>query len=146
MKQLKALLFVTVCLYATRAYPQNIKLYASPRGNAEVLDVNNDTMLNAWCGGWVNPEFSSIDLNGDGRMDLFVFLPGWGDNRVLTFLSLGDGTYQYSPDYESYFPQMTYWAILADYNKDGKPDIFTYSQAGVGIDVYKNISDSSGLK
>src|ERR1039458_3913968 len=101
MKPMKTIVFVVLCLFAARAYGQNIKLYSSPRGNAEVLDANNDTMLNPWCGGWLNPEFSSIDLNGDGLMDLFVFLPGYGDNRVLTFLSLGNGQYQYAPDYES---------------------------------------------
>jgi len=146
MKPYKIVVLAFLCSFAARSYSQNIKLYASPRGNADVLDANNDTMLNPWCGGWVNPEFSGIDLNGDGLMDLFVFMPGWGDNRVLTFLSLGNGQYQYAPDYETFFPQMEYWALLVDYNKDGKPDIFTYSEDGIGMDVYKNISDSGRLK
>lgn len=132
------------CITA-RVSAQNISLFASPNG-AKVLGSNGDTLLNPWCGGWVYPEFSSIDLNGDGLQDLFVFVPGYGDNRTLTFLNLGNGQYQYAPEYESFFPNMIYWALLVDYNKDGKPDIFTYSQEGGAIDVYKNISDSNGLK
>jgi len=151
MKPIHTGLILFLCLFSSISYSQNIRLYASPRGNADVLDANKDTLQNPWCGGWLNPEFSNIDLNGDGLMDLFVFLPGYGtnlgnDNRVLTFLNLGNGEYQYAPDYESYFPQLRSWALLVDYNKDGKPDIFTYSSVGAGMDVFKNISDAGGLK
>jgi len=146
MKPIHTALILFLCLFSSMSYAQNIRLYASPRGNADVLDANKDTLLNPWCGGWLNPEFSNIDLNGDGLLDLFVFLPGYNDNRVLTFLNLGNGQYQYAPDYESYFPQLQDWALLVDYNKDGKPDIFTYAAYGAGMDVFKNISDAGGLK
>jgi hypothetical protein len=129
---------------ATSLYSQNTRLYAGAN-EAKVLGPV-DTLLNPWCGGWENPQFSNIDLNGDGRLDLFVFQHGIGDDRVLTFLSLGNGQYRYAPEYESFFPKMWYWALLVDYNKDGKPDIFTYSFGGGGIDVYENVSDKSGLK
>lgn len=146
---MKTIYFTLICisiLFASNAYSQNIRLYASPRG-ADVLAPNNkDTLLNPWCGGWANPQISNIDLNGDGRLDLFVFEPGDGDNRVLTFLNIGNGQYQYAPEYESFFPAMQYWAILADYNKDGKQDIFTYTQSGGAMDVWKNVSDKNGLK
>jgi len=146
---MKTIYFILICisiLFTGNAYSQNIRLYASPRG-ADVLAPNNkDTLLNPWCGGWANPQISNIDLNGDGRLDLFVFEPGDGDNRVLTFLNIGNGQYQYAPEYESFFPAMQYWAILADYNKDGKQDIFTYTQSGGAMDVWKNVSDKNGLK
>ncbi len=152
MKSIFTVLVLVLCLFTVKSQAQNIRLYASPRGNADVLDANKDTLLNPWCGGWLNPEFSNIDLNGDGLLDLFVFLPGvstyefGNDNRVLTFINLGNGQYQYAPDYESYFPPLRDWALLVDYNKDGKPDIFTYAEAGSGIDVFENISDAGGLK
>src|ERR1700722_5168343 len=143
-------LFIFIFLslfFQTRA--QNIKLYSSPQG-AVVLDSNKDTLLNPWCGGWVNPQFSNIDLNGDGLQDIFVFEPGIGDNRVLTFLNVGNGQYLYAPDYESLFPPLEYWGLLVDYNNDGKQDIFTYSNSTStfqdGIDVYENVSDQAGLK
>jgi hypothetical protein len=142
----RALLIVLLaCLSGFFARSQNIRLYSSPKG-AEVLSKTGDTLLNPWCGGWVNPQFSSIDLNGDGWLDLFVFEPGNGDNRVLTFLNIGNGQYQYYPEYESYFPPMRYWALLVDYNHDGKPDIFTYYPQGGAITVYENVSDQGGLK
>ncbi len=147
MKTKHTILVFLLGLFALNINAQSVKLYSSPRGNADVLDVNGDTMLNPWCGGWLDPQFSNIDLNGDGLMDLFVFESDIiGDSRVLTFLNTGNGQYQYAPDYESYFPEMTSWALLVDYNKDGKPDIFTYANVGSGMDVYKNISDSNGLK
>jgi hypothetical protein len=130
---------------SVNSFSQNTRLYASPKG-AEVLDKKSDTLLNPWCGGWSNPEFSNIDLNGDGRQDLFVFEHGNGDDRVLTFLNIGNGQYQYAPEYESFFPYLQYWAILVDYNHDGKADIFTYSNEGSAIDVWENISDKNGLK
>jgi len=142
----KQILILCLCLLPTLfCKAQNIRLYASGVG-AAVLDKNNDTLLNPWCGGWVNPQFSNIDLNGDGASDLFVFMPGSGDNRVLTFLNAGYGRYVYAPEYESYFPSLQRWALLVDYNKDGKPDIFTYSAEGGAIDVYENVSDSGVIK
>ena len=64
-------------------------------------------------------------------------------NKVLTFLSNGDGSdtmYRYAPEYEALFPKgLSEWALLIDYNYDGIPDIFTHStyQNNSGIAVYK---------
>lgn len=147
---MKTIISCLICVLfsgITNTFSQNIRLYASPKG-AEVLAPNNkDTLLSPWCGGWVNPQISNIDLNGDNRPDIFVFEPGAnGDNRVLTFLNIGNGQFQYAPEYESFFPNMTYWALLVDYNHDGKPDIFTYSLGGAAMDVWKNVSAWQGSK
>src|SRR4051812_8780602 len=37
------------------------------------VTVNGNTLVNAWAGGLNSPQFSEIDLNGDGIKDLFVF-------------------------------------------------------------------------
>ncbi|MGZ5303430.1 MAG: FG-GAP repeat domain-containing protein, partial [Bacteroidia bacterium] len=116
------------------------------------LGENNDTLYNAFTGGLINPMFSNIDLNNDGRQDLFIF--DRRDGKVLTFLSVktrDSVRLQYAPQYESAFPKMLHWAILKDFNGDGKADIFMHG-AGQGaafsshLLVYKNISTAGKLE
>ncbi len=99
----------------------------------------------AWLGGLDNPQFSNIDLNQDGIQDLFIF--DRNASKVLTFIqngSSGQVDFTYAPEYESAFPQMTEWALLKDYNCDGKVDIFTHTIGG--IRVYINTSTSTNLQ
>lgn len=100
----------------------------------------------AWFGGLKAPQFSKIDLDIDGTEDLFVF--DRADNKVMTFINLGTPgatDYRYAPEYESKFPPLDSWALLRDFNGDGKKDI--YAQTTAGIKVYKNISTpSTGLE
>jgi hypothetical protein len=101
---------------------------------------------NAWAGGFNSPQFSVIDLDGDGKKDLFCMERNW-DAMIKTFLNKGDygeSNYEYAPYYSQKFPVMHNWALLVDYNCDGKEDIFTSVPAGIA--VYKNISDENGLK
>lgn len=100
-----------------------------------------------WVGGLNFPQFSVIDLNGDGIKDLFVF--DRSGNKVKTFLNKGTPNtvdYSYAPQYESLFPKGLHdFVMLADYNCDGKEDIFTYTNGGMA--VYRNdYSSSTGLK
>jgi hypothetical protein len=64
----------------------------------------------------------NIDLNGDGKKDLFVFDRQGG--VVLTFLQTSAGL-AYAPQYETMFPELSDWVKLIDYNCDGKLDIFS---------------------
>jgi len=93
-----------------------------------------------WIGGLNNPQFSEIDINFDGKKDLFIFERS--EDRVLIFLNTaenqGEIAYRYSADYSASFPEMYEWALLRDYNNDGKEDIFTSSIAGIA--VYQNTS------
>ena len=104
----------------------------------------SDTLRNAWAGGLNTPQFSTIDLNGDGQLDLFAF--DHESSRCHTFLSVAaPGTpagrrWQYAPQYESLFPaNLEGWALLRDYDCDNRPDLFTYSGNG-GIYVYRNVA------
>ena len=89
-------------------------------------------------------QLSSIDLKNDGKKDIFVF-ERVGD-RVLCFLNNNDGVgsdFDYSKDYSKDFPDLNKWALLVDFNCDGKEDIFTYNDSYVK--VYRNTSQGENL-
>ncbi len=114
--------------------------------NIPVL-VNGDTLALPWAGGFNCPQFSSIDLNGDGIKDLFVF--DRDANKVITFINQGTAnkvSYRYAPEYQRKFPQdMQEWALLADYNCDGKADLYTYDikYGGGGVSLFRNDYNST---
>src|ERR1022692_3589998 len=104
-----------------------------PSGKYVIFDKPGqkfDTLSNPYTGGMNNPVFYNIDLNGDGVQDLFVFDRELLENQFLLFEadSKNSTQYHFAPQYESAFPKsMSIWAELADYNKDGLPDLFTAS-------------------
>lgn len=105
------------------------------------LDTSGN-IIYPWAGGLNYCQFSEIDLNLDGIKDLFVF--DRTGNKITTFLNNGTSgmvDYVFAPQYRGKFPQLSEWALLADYNCDGRADIFTYSKIGGGIDIYRNDSD-----
>lgn len=107
---------------------------------------NGQQLSMAWAGGLNAPQFSPIDLDGDGWMDLLVF--DRSGNHVLTLLNQGvegQPAYTVSRDYQQVAPlrDLHDWVLLRDYNCDGKPDIFTYSLGGAA--VYKNTSQGGEL-
>ncbi|MEZ4685418.1 MAG: VCBS repeat-containing protein [Bacteroidia bacterium] len=102
---------------------------------------NGKTLESAFAGGLNQPQFSQIHLNGDTLPDLFVF--DRSDERVLCFHAIADANgkirYRYAPEDAALFPAgMEHWAILADYNCDGLPDLFTSSFGFGGIAVFEN--------
>lgn len=92
----------------------------------------------AWSGGINNAQFSEIDLNLDGEKDLIIF--DRTGNKITPFL-YKNGEYIFAPVYRKFFPKLHDWIILADYNCDGKNDIYTYSTGGFAI--YKNTSQNN---
>ncbi|HTF05057.1 MAG TPA: FG-GAP-like repeat-containing protein [Bacteroidia bacterium] len=93
----------------------------------------------AWAGGLNFLQYSQIDLNQDGIKDLFVF--DRSGNKITTYLNTGTPnqvSYVLAPQYVYKFPVMHDWALLRDYNCDGKEDIYTCTVAGFGI--YENTS------
>ena len=112
--------------------------------NARVV-VGTDTLRHAWAGGLNTPQFSNIDLNADGQADLFAF--DREASRAYTFLSVAaPGTaagrrWAYAPQYESAFPNnLEGWALLRDYDCDGRPDLFTSAGGGGNIRVLRNVA------
>jgi hypothetical protein len=96
-----------------------------------------------WAGGMNTCQFGKMDLDLDGIKDLVVF--DRTGNRVMPFrvVPAGDSfDYLYAPEYAANFPALEQWVIFADYNLDGKEDIFTYSPGYAGLKVYRNSSST----
>ena len=116
------------------------------RPAAKVVE-GTDTLRNAWAGGFNTPQFSTIDLDGDGQNDLFAF--DRESNRCYTFLSAAaPGTaagrrWVYAPQYEALFPaDLENWALLRDYDCDGRPDLFCSVGTSGNIRVFRNVAAS----
>ncbi len=99
----------------------------------------------AWAGGINSSQVSPIDLDMDGLKDLFFF-DRIGNKVTILRNTGGTGTsgYEITREFDHLwpFPLLHDWALLRDYNCDGKEDIFTYSNAG--FSVYRNTSTPDG--
>ena len=102
------------------------------------ITENGIAFSSAFSGGINAGQFSEIDLNLDGTMDLVVF--DKSGNKISPFIN-HNGNYIYAPKYRSAFPKAHDWMLLADYNCDGKNDIYTYSSGGMAI--YENTSTTN---
>ena len=94
-----------------------------------------------WVGGLNACQFGRMDLDGDGRKDLFVF--DRHADRLLCFLNRGERgaiDYRFTRAYDEAFPTLHEWMVMADYDGDGREDLFTYSKGWAGIAVYRNVS------
>ncbi len=89
--------------------------------------TQNDTLLNPFAGGLNTPQFSNIDWNNDGKQDLFVF--DKESLKPLAFVyNVSLNKFVHAPEYEGAFSNyFGGWALLKDYNFDGKPDLYTSS-------------------
>jgi len=106
---------------------------------SHTLSQNNIITPNPWVGGFNSPQFSTIDLNLDGSLDLFVYERT--NQKCYTFLANpAQKKYIYSPKYESLFPEFNGagWVLLHDYNFDNKKDIL--AGYNFGVQAHQNTS------
>ncbi|MEZ4825732.1 MAG: VCBS repeat-containing protein, partial [Bacteroidia bacterium] len=104
---------------------------------------NNIRLENPFAGGMDQPQLSLAKINNDLLSDLFVF--DRAGDRISVFVnqgSPGNPLYKYAPHLAASFPALRDWALLRDYNCDGKPDIFTALSDSSAVRVYKNTSQS----
>ena len=97
-----------------------------------------DTLPLAWAGGLNFCQFSTIDLDRNGTDDLLVF--DRSGDRIVPLLR-ENGKWVYAPEIKNAFPPLKSWVLAADFDGDGKKDLFT--SRGNGIAVYKNTSGTT---
>ncbi|WMX16780.1 MULTISPECIES: T9SS type A sorting domain-containing protein [unclassified Aureispira] len=109
--------------------------------------ASGDVYEYALTGGLTNPQFSEIDLDGDGDQDLVYFdRVGFA---VVPFLNGGTPNtvdYTFAPEYAYRFPKVENWMLLRDYNCDNLEDLFAYKYDNttgvVSITVYRASRDA----
>ena len=107
----------------------------------------NSALKYPWAGGLNYAQFSEIDYDYDGDMDLLVFDRSNDQMRVFEQkIEGGVSFYKLDPLAYLEFPeQIRYRVFSIDYNGDGKNDLFTYGIGG--IKVFKNVgSPQLGLQ
>ncbi len=100
------------------------------------VSIGGIDLKNPWAGGLNASQFNKVDLDGDGKEDLAVF--DRTTQKLSTFLNVNND-FKYAPEYEDLFPKMQYWMLLADYNCDGKKDLFFGTNSG--ITSYRNVTE-----
>jgi len=138
---MKTSVLFLLLLASTLLRGQSLYLTETGQGKAAVDDILKGGFEYPWAGGMNSCQFGETDMNFDGWKDLFVF--DRTGNRVLCFINdgiPGQISYTCAPEYASCFPDLHEWAILVDYDADGREDIFTYSPGFAGIKVYRNTS------
>ena len=133
IKMKSKIIIIIFFVLSTKIFSQNFF-----KRDTSINVLENGQYFNLpFAGGINSAQFSEIDLNLDGTMDLVCF--DKAGNKIIPFIN-DNGNYVYSPTYRNLFPEIHDWIILADYNCDGKNDIYTYSSGGIAI--YENTSNS----
>ncbi len=106
--------------------------------NPPVVQVGNDTLLDAWGGGLWAPHFSMVDVDLDGQKDLVAF-----DRASQSFVcwKWTNGRWAAQPNWPYYMPRVTGFALFRDYNGDGRNDLFAGAFGG-GVQAFQNTSSS----
>lgn len=120
---------------------------AVARDTITVLE-NGKVLKMPWANGLNFANLSSCDVNNDGIKDLIAFdrINVFGTGRFRVFIkkgSAGEAKYEAAPQLSYHFPTCSNWAVLLDYDCDGKEDIFTYVQSG--MKVFRNTSANGFL-
>jgi lipopolysaccharide export LptBFGC system permease protein LptF len=91
-------------------------------------------------GGLSAPQFMHIDLDRDGKKDLFIF--DRNGNVPMAFINKGgvnEVKYVYDQKYIAHFPEIRIWCSAVDFDGDGVEDLFKFPNENniSGIEVWK---------
>ena len=134
--------FVLILLFFFTSIDLNAQFKFIYNDSIEVKK-NGTPLKLPWAGGLNNAQFSDIDFDFDGDLDLFVL--DRSSDQILLFQNViinNQRSYQFIYNAERLFPtDVRYRATMIDYNNDGKKDLFSYGIGG--IKVYKNVGNTS---
>ena len=109
-----------------------------------VRDADGRALPLAWLGGLNAPQYMSVDLDGDGRRDLFIFDRA-GDAQIALRRTENGALVPDAGLRSGFPPDLTDWVLLRDYDKDGVEDLFAYSAEFDGFRVHRGLRSASGL-
>ncbi len=136
----KKILLITLVVGITNSvFSQQLSFYFSD--SLSFVDQNLNPLKYTTHGGFHASQYSSCDVNGDGKKDIVVY--DRLDGNISTFINeggVGEVKYRLDNKYAAYFPKLRPFSfmLLRDYNNDGYEDLFTMGTQGYLI--YKNIS------
>ena len=105
------------------------------------VSIGETTKPHPFTGGLSAPQWSEIDMDWDGDMDLFAF--DRDGSRILVFEKTETGDWKERPDWSAGWPALKHWVLLRDFDCDGLPDLFTGYQNS--IHVYRNTTAAPGV-
>lgn len=133
---MKHLLIVPLLFFTLEAAAQKIFRFAEPVS----VSMEGNSLSMPFAGGINASQLQQMDVNGNGLEELVL----WDRNagNLLVFEKTDDA-YIHNPVLSFDFPEdVNGFLILADFDGDGKKDLFTASP--FGIKVYKNNQNAGG--
>ena len=108
---------------------------------APAVTVKGQLLDFPFAGGINAAQLQSMDVDGNGEEELVI----WDRNsRRLLVFSEGDNGMEHRPELEYLFPDdINGYLILADFDGNGRKDLFTSSP--FGIKAYRNLGHSNQI-
>lgn len=133
VKQYILLIFILFFSFELQLFAQEVTRF-NP-----TVSQNGQLLLNPFAGGHTAPQFSEVDLNFDGVMDLVVF-DRTGD--IVNPYIFENDEYTFSPSFAKAFPNPRQWMLLRDYNADGIMDLFMAPTVNgiAGVEVHTGMN------
>lgn len=109
--------------------------------SSATIQIEGVQLRSPFSGGINSAQIQTIDLNGDEQDEWII----WDINsRQLTVFEKIEENWVAKPEWAYLFPtDISGFLVLADYDGDGKKDLFT--STALGIKVYQNTSDSGNI-